>query len=80
MQHKLSQCIDFPHDKLNEHPDSAILASDCSAPLDDVEIATGQASFDNGDFHDELTTWVDSHRPLGIIEDPDDAFADFDYK
>lgn len=79
MQHKLSQCIDSPLRKLNEHS-PANLASGCSAPLDEVEIATGQASFDDGDFHDESTSWVDSHRPREIIEDSDDAFADFDYK
>ena len=81
MQHKLSfQCIDSPLLKLNEHLVSANLASDYSAPLDDVEIATGQASFEDGDTHDGVSSWIDSHHSHGVVEDLDDVLADFDYK
>ncbi len=85
MQHKLSsQCSDCNLFNLNEHLDSANLASDCCAPLDDVEIATGQASFDDGfddgDFHDELRTWIDLNPSRVLGEDSDDVLANFDYK
>ena len=81
MQHKLSsQCIASNLLTLKEHLVSANLASNCSAPPDDVEIATGQASFDDGDIHDGLSSWTDSQPSHGMVEDLDDVFTDFDYK
>ena len=75
MQHKLSsQCSDF---NLNEHLDSANLASAFCAPLalDDVEIVTGQASFDDVDIHDNRSTWINSNPSHAVGEDLDDVFA-----
>ena len=81
MQYKLSpQCIDSNLCSLNEHLVSANLASDCCAPPDDVEIATGQASFDDGDIDDEMSTAIDSHPSRGMVEDLDDVFPQFDYE
>ena len=80
MQHKLSsQCNDF---HLNEHLDSANLASAFCAPLDDVEIVTGQASFDDVDIHDGFSTWIDpNHSHSHVLgDDLDDVFADVHYK
>lgn len=82
MQHKPSpQCIDPNLLNVNEHLDSANLASDCFAPFDDVEIVTGQASFDDvgdGDFRPKLTTLTNPYHSRGIVEDPDDVFAFLD--
>ena len=81
MQHKLSfQCIDSTLLKLNEHLESAALASDCCAPPDDVEIISGLASFDDGDVHDGQNIWIHSHHSHGAFEDLDDVPAAFDYK
>ena len=81
MQHKLSpQCIDSNLCSLNEHLVSANLASDYCAPPDDVEIATGQASFDEGDIHDETSTAIHSRPSRGMVEDLDDGFPQFDYE
>ena len=82
MQHKLSsQCSE---NNLKEHLDSANLASAFCAPLDDVEIVTGQASFDDVDIHDDihdgLSTWIDSNDSYALGEDLDDVFADLHYK
>lgn len=81
MQHKLSfQCNQSDLFKLNhEHRVSANFACDCCAPPDDVEIATGQASFDDGDIYDQMSTAFDSHGSCGVVEDSDDVLADFDY-
>ena len=83
MQHKVcSRCIDPKLLNLNEHLDSARLAYDCSAPFDDVEIATGQASFDDddGDMHPQMSTWINPHHSCGTVEESDDGLAGFDYK
>ena len=81
MQHKLSpQCIDSNLCSLNEHLVSTNLASDYCAPPDDVEIATGQASFDDGDIHDEMSTAIHSRPSCGMVEDLDDGFPQFDYE
>lgn len=83
MQHKLSsqtQCTHSSLFNLNEDFDAADLASDCCAPHDDLEIATGQASFDDGDIHYETSSRINSHHSRGIRDDSDDVLADFDYK
>ena len=81
MQHKLSfQCNQSNLLKLSEHLGSANFASDCCAPPDDVQIATGQASFDDGDVYDQTSTGFDSHGSHGAMEDLDDVLADFDYR
>ena len=82
MQHnKLSsRCIESNLLGLNEHLLSANFASNCSAPPDDVQIATGQASFDDGDSPDEMSTWINSYGSHGMVEDSDDVLAVFDYR
>ena len=83
MQHKLySGCIDPNLLNVNQHIDSAHLASDCFAPSDDVEIATGQASFDDddGDIYPKTSTWIGPHHSRGIDEDLDDGSAGYDYQ
>lgn len=83
MQHKLyPQCNDPNPFNLNEHIVSAPLASDCFAPFDDVDIATGQAGFDDEEDlgHAEMSTWINLHNSHELIEDPEDVLADFGYK
>lgn len=81
MQHKVyPQCIDPNLQDLNENIGSATLASGCFAPFDDVEIATGQAGFDDGDVHRGISSWVNPHHFHELVEDPDDVFAKFDYE
>ena len=76
-----SQCsIESNPFKLNEHLVPTDFAYNCCAPPDDVEIATGQASFDDGDIHDEISTWINSSGSRGMLEDSDDVLADFDYR
>ena len=69
--------------ELNEHLVPTNFGYNCCAPPDDVEIATGQASFDDGDVHGEMSTWINSCGSpgmLGMLEDSDDVLADFDYR
>ena len=77
-----SQCsIESNLLELNELLVPTNFAYNCCAPPDDVEIATGQASFDDGDVHDELSTWINnSCGSRGMLEDSDDVLADFDYR
>ena len=76
-----SQCsIESNLLELNEHLVPPNFASNCCAPPDDVEIATGQASFDDGDVYDETSTCIYSCGSHGTIEDSDDVLADFDYR
>ena len=85
MLHKpYPQCIDPNLLNVNEHLDPANLASDCCAPFDDVQIATGQASFDD-DYEDgpgpsKMSTWIDPYHSRALLEDPDDVFAFSDNK
>lgn len=80
MQHKVSpQCIDPNLLNPNEHMESANLAYDCSLPFDDLEIATGQASFEDGDIHLPGSR-ITPHRSHAVLEDPDYLSAQFDYK
>ena len=77
MQYKVSpQCID-PNP--NEHMESANLAYDCSLPFDDLEIATGQASFEDGDIHLPGSRII-PHRSYAVQEDPDYLSAQFDHE
>lgn len=81
MQYKLyPQCIDPNLLNVNEHIDSAHLASNCSASFDDVEIATGQAVFDDGDVHPKVGSWINSRHSHELAGDPEDVLEDFDYK
>ncbi len=85
MLHKpYPQCIDPNLLNVNEHLDSANLAYDCFAPFDDVQIATGQASFDDDDedghAQSRLSTWINPYHSRGLLEDPDDVFAFSDNK
>lgn len=83
MQHKLySECIDPNLLNVNEHIDAAHFASDCFAPFDDVEIATGQASFDDDDeyLNPRMSTWIDPRHSHGFDEYFDDGLAGFDYR
>lgn len=83
MQHKLySGCIDPNLLNVNEHIDSAHFASDCFAPFDDVEIATGQASFDDDDedLDPRSSTWIDPRHSRAIVEDLEHGLAGFNYK
>lgn len=83
MQHKLyPHCNDPNPFNLNEHIVSAPLASDCFAPFDDVDIATGQAGFDDGGDlgHPELSTWINPPCSHELIEDYEDVSMDFGYK
>ena len=74
-----SQCsIESNLLELNEHLVPANFAYSCCAPPDDVEIATGQASFDDGDVHDEISTWSNSCGSHGMLDDSEDVLADFD--
>ena len=82
--HKLyPQCIDPNLLNVNEHLDSANLASDCFEPFDDLEIATGQAGFDDGGvFPRQISTCFHSNhsRPIPEEEDLDGFLAALDYK
>ena len=83
MQHKLyPQCIDPNLLNVNEHIPAAHLASDCFAPFDDVEIATGQAGFDDddGDVHPNMSTWINPHCSHAFVQGADDVWADFEDK
>ena len=74
------QCIESNLLQLNEHRVPTNFASNCCAPPDDVQIATGQASFDDGDIDDAMSTWINSYGSYEIGEDSDDILADFDYR
>lgn len=80
MLHKLCPRRNDPNLlNLNKHIISAPLASDCFAPFDDVEIATGQAGFDDGDVHPTTGSCINSHHSYGLGEDLNDVLDDFDF-